>query len=268
MNAKLVVVSGETQSSEYPLALPAIIGRSRQANLTLGHPLVSRKHCELFETAGVLMVRDLGSLNGTFVGQTRINDEAALATGGLLTVGPVTFQAVYEQTGVIPGGGVPADASSNPAFSAAATQEIQPAPADALSTGEETPPRAASATVVRDNGKDEPTVRAERKTQPGPPPRPADAKLMAPSADEAATEPFSLPATSDSSATMNDDFELLDFESPAAAPAQPAANPTANGATDSDDDFELASGNPEPGGSPKKPDDDELDDFFKSLGMN
>jgi predicted component of type VI protein secretion system len=60
----------------------------------LPHPLVSRQHCELFETNGRLMVRDLGSLNGTFVNNERIS-EAALPPGELLTVGAVTFRAVY-----------------------------------------------------------------------------------------------------------------------------------------------------------------------------
>jgi pSer/pThr/pTyr-binding forkhead associated (FHA) protein len=41
------------------------------------------------------MVRDLGSLNGTFVNNQRIT-EAAVEPGELLTVGTVTFRAIYE----------------------------------------------------------------------------------------------------------------------------------------------------------------------------
>ena len=40
------------------------------------------------------MVRDLGSLNGTFIGSERVT-EALLPAGGLLTVGTVTFRALY-----------------------------------------------------------------------------------------------------------------------------------------------------------------------------
>ena len=61
----------------------------------LQHPLVSRQHCELYESAGQLMVRDLGSLNGTFVNNQRVT-ESPLPAGELLTVGTVTFRAVYE----------------------------------------------------------------------------------------------------------------------------------------------------------------------------
>jgi FHA domain-containing protein len=97
LNAKLVVVGGEVKSAEIKLRLPSTIGRGRGATIMLPHPLVSRQHCELFETNGRLMVRDLGSLNGTFVNNERIS-EAALPPGELLTVGAVTFRAVYDQT--------------------------------------------------------------------------------------------------------------------------------------------------------------------------
>ncbi len=96
MEAKLVVVGGDAQARQYDLHLPAVIGRSRSTDVILGHPLVSRQHCEVFESNGMLMVRDLGSRNGTFVGDQRIAEQAMpVKPGDLLTVGPVTFQAVY-----------------------------------------------------------------------------------------------------------------------------------------------------------------------------
>ncbi len=94
MKAKLVVVGGDVKATEIKLKLPVIIGRGREAALTLPHPLVSRKHCELFEVDGTLMVRDLGSLNGTYVGTQRVA-EAPLPSGELLTVATVNFRAVY-----------------------------------------------------------------------------------------------------------------------------------------------------------------------------
>ena len=70
MEVKLVVVGGDAaQASEFAIKLPTVIGRSRTADLPLANPLVSRRHCEIFEANGQLMVRDLGSLNGTFVGK-------------------------------------------------------------------------------------------------------------------------------------------------------------------------------------------------------
>lgn len=95
MNVKLIVVSGDAKPSEIQLKLPTILGRGREAKLTLPHPLISRQHCEIFERGGALLVRDLGSLNGTFVSNQRIT-EAPLANGELLTVGSVTFRVVVE----------------------------------------------------------------------------------------------------------------------------------------------------------------------------
>ena len=95
MKAKLVVVGGPTKTTEIDLKLPAIIGRGRNALITIPHSLVSRKHCELREENDKLVVEDLGSLNGTYVGDEKI-ETAVLEPGALLTVGTVTFRAVYE----------------------------------------------------------------------------------------------------------------------------------------------------------------------------
>ena len=76
--------SGEVSQIELPLTpegMAAALRRSvtrlspfasRSTDVQLGHPLVSRRHCEVFESGGILMIRDLGSLNGTFVGPTRL----------------------------------------------------------------------------------------------------------------------------------------------------------------------------------------------------
>jgi pSer/pThr/pTyr-binding forkhead associated (FHA) protein len=94
MEAKLIVVGGDAKATEIKLRLPTIIGRGRGATLTLPHALVSRQHCEIYEAQGQLHVRDMGSLNGTFVGNEPIT-EAPLPPGELLTVGAVTFRAIY-----------------------------------------------------------------------------------------------------------------------------------------------------------------------------
>ena len=95
LSVKLKVVGGEMGADEFELRLPAVLGRGREASVNLSHPLVSRRHCELVESDGYVRVRDLGSLNGTFVGSHQIR-EATLKPGDLLTVGTVTFRALYD----------------------------------------------------------------------------------------------------------------------------------------------------------------------------
>lgn len=95
MKAKLVVVGNTAKTTEIALKLPALIGRGREATLTVPHPLISRQHCEIYEADGQLIVRDLGSLNGTFVGGQRVT-ESVLPDGEVLTIGTVSFRAIYE----------------------------------------------------------------------------------------------------------------------------------------------------------------------------
>ena len=100
MQAKLVIVSGKANKRDVLLKLPTVIGRSREADLTVAHPMVSRKHCELFEVDGLLKIRDLGSLNGTLVAGERIK-ETELRPEDEFTVGPLTFRVEYDYAGEI-----------------------------------------------------------------------------------------------------------------------------------------------------------------------
>lgn len=96
MEYHLVIISGDPGKKQVTIKPPAIIGRSRQADVTIGQPLVSRKHCEITASEdGTLVVEDLGSLNGTYVGEERITEAVYLESGDLLTVGSVTFRAHY-----------------------------------------------------------------------------------------------------------------------------------------------------------------------------
>lgn len=98
MGAKLVVVNGAKPTSIEINRFPATIGRSGEATVRLGTTAVSRKHCELFEKDDDLFIRDLGSRNGTYVNKEKISKPAALETGDLLTIGPVTFQMFCPET--------------------------------------------------------------------------------------------------------------------------------------------------------------------------
>jgi pSer/pThr/pTyr-binding forkhead associated (FHA) protein len=122
LSAKLVVVGGDAKRREVNLKLPTIIGRGREGvSLTLPHKLVSRKHTEIFEQDGGLFVRDLGSLNGTFVNNQRIEGDQPLKPNELLTLGNVTFRAVYEPNGT--NGIKPLNLSDSPAATSASGPE-------------------------------------------------------------------------------------------------------------------------------------------------
>ncbi len=96
LNAKLIIVGGKSKTKEVRLKLPTTIGRGKEADLTIPHALVSRSHSLLFERDGQLCVKDLGSLNGTFVDNKRIETEQIISPNQLLTLGDITFRAVYD----------------------------------------------------------------------------------------------------------------------------------------------------------------------------
>jgi predicted component of type VI protein secretion system len=98
MEAKLVVVRGKASKGHISLKLPTIIGRSREADLTIAHPTISRKHCELYDQDGLLVIRDLGSMNGTFVGKKQVK-RAELRPNQEFSIGPLTFRVLYEYDG-------------------------------------------------------------------------------------------------------------------------------------------------------------------------
>lgn len=69
------------------------IGRAAGAQFVVEAPLVSRVHCRLTCAAdGGLLVEDLGSTNGTYVDQQRVEGAVSLAPGATLTVGRVGFE--------------------------------------------------------------------------------------------------------------------------------------------------------------------------------
>lgn len=96
MRAKLVGDSGLFffRRSIKLRQLPVVIGRGRDSDIRLDDPLVSRQHCEIDELDGALVVRDLGSTNGTLVNGSSIS-EATLLPGDQLTVGKSQFLASY-----------------------------------------------------------------------------------------------------------------------------------------------------------------------------
>ena len=97
MNVKLSVIKDGEVYKQLTVALPIVIGRGTEAGLTIKHPLVSREHCELFAADGSVQVKDLFSLNGTFVGGARVDTQAVVATGSELKLGVVEMTVEFSE---------------------------------------------------------------------------------------------------------------------------------------------------------------------------
>jgi hypothetical protein len=78
----------------YPLGYePVTIGRHEDNTVTLPDPLVSRHHTEIAMQGGQWVIRDLGSVNGTYVNGQRITGPRVLDHGDSIRVGHTSFQA-------------------------------------------------------------------------------------------------------------------------------------------------------------------------------
>ncbi|MGL4461424.1 MAG: FHA domain-containing protein [Planctomycetia bacterium] len=97
LNVQLTVQRGHTTTKMISLRrIPAVIGRQQECDLRVVSKLVSRRHCSLEDHGGRLIVRDLGSVNGTMVNGKRVVDQSLLNPGDELEVGPLTFIVDYE----------------------------------------------------------------------------------------------------------------------------------------------------------------------------
>ncbi|MGA0874847.1 MAG: FHA domain-containing protein [Ilumatobacteraceae bacterium] len=86
-HAVLVVRSGDLTGSRFTLSKDVTqIGRHQDSDILLDDITVSRRHAEVVKTSKSLLIRDLGSLNGTYVNQSRVG-EFVLKHGDELQVG-------------------------------------------------------------------------------------------------------------------------------------------------------------------------------------
>lgn len=77
---------------------PLIVGRSREADVHLDDPSLSRKHCEVKRIAGKWVLRDLNSFNGTFCNGNPVT-EHHLVPGDRIVLGltTLTFQLTPQE---------------------------------------------------------------------------------------------------------------------------------------------------------------------------
>ena len=89
----LVVKRGDNAGSRFALqAEVTTAGRHPDSHIFLDDITVSRRHAEIVKTPAGYVVRDVGSLNGTYLNRERI-EEASLANGDELQIGK--FKLVF-----------------------------------------------------------------------------------------------------------------------------------------------------------------------------
>ena len=86
----LKVISDEASGQSFKLS-PGVtaVGRLDDNQVQISHPTVSSHHCELRLGDGGLIVKDLGSTNGTFINDQPVAAEGVLHPGDILRLGDV-----------------------------------------------------------------------------------------------------------------------------------------------------------------------------------
>jgi pSer/pThr/pTyr-binding forkhead associated (FHA) protein len=118
MKVQLVVVRGKPEGKVIPLVGPNFkIGRGETCHLRPNSEQVSREHAEFTISGEAVVVRDLGSRNGTLVnGKALTTDACRLKDRDLVQVGPLTFAVAI----------MDAPAAGKPAASPAAPKAASP----------------------------------------------------------------------------------------------------------------------------------------------
>ncbi len=90
-----IVEHGSTRRFEG--VCPVVIGRSSECDVPLLDPEVSRKHARFDAQNGVVYVSDVGSSNGTFLNERRLDDAIEVRPGDIMDIGATRLTFVGEE---------------------------------------------------------------------------------------------------------------------------------------------------------------------------
>jgi len=96
MDVSLVMFKADGTRRDFPISGDRlIIGRKNTCDLRIPLSSVSRQHCTIHVHDGRIKLQDMGSSNGTFHNDSRVQ-EATLAAGDEVVVGPVVFTLMVD----------------------------------------------------------------------------------------------------------------------------------------------------------------------------
>ena len=90
---QLVVTEGALAGTRITLSTqPVLIGRADDSTLVLTDDYASTRHARISETNNVWYLEDLGSTNGTYVGQTKVTGPLPLDAGVVIRIGKTAME--------------------------------------------------------------------------------------------------------------------------------------------------------------------------------
>ena len=100
MDVRLEVVHDKSRVRRVRLRRDTVVGRGQDCQLRIPVADVSRRHCQFTIDGDRLLLRDLGSSNGTQLDDKSIpvGKDILLSDGDTVTVGPVSFVVLLTDT--------------------------------------------------------------------------------------------------------------------------------------------------------------------------
>ncbi|HEU5271546.1 MAG TPA: FHA domain-containing protein [Jatrophihabitans sp.] len=91
--SQLIVTEGALAGTRIALTgKPILIGRANDSTLVLTDDYASTRHARIRETNNVWYLEDLGSTNGTYVGQTKLDGPIPLEAGVVIRIGKTAME--------------------------------------------------------------------------------------------------------------------------------------------------------------------------------
>lgn len=94
MTWKIQAITGEMTGQEIDIDRDMLIGRSQEADIVLQSGEISRRHAAFLLKDKALWVQDLGSSNGTFVNDLRIDHETLLKENDIVQFASLKFSVL------------------------------------------------------------------------------------------------------------------------------------------------------------------------------
>ena len=94
MTWKIQAITGDITGQEIAIDHDMLVGRHQAADIVLQAAEISRKHAALLLKDNALWVQDLGSSNGTFLNDVRIEGESLVQDGDIIQFASLKFSVL------------------------------------------------------------------------------------------------------------------------------------------------------------------------------
>jgi len=95
---KVIIETGRDAGQTFEVKDRATLGRLKGNEISVSDPGISRQHARLLVQSGRLLLKDLGSANGTFLNESKV-DSAEVRSGDRIRLGSIQLR-VEEQEGL------------------------------------------------------------------------------------------------------------------------------------------------------------------------